>query len=107
MQFFTFLFTLAHVVPILPLSSASPAPGPVPEAEPGNGWHTWRKCLSDADATLLANVWISTTVGFDPNYVAQFFADDFALYSDSVNFLFGLPVSMVSPFSSSLKLCGK
>ena len=81
---------LAAFVPFLSISSAAPAP----VAEPRKDWHDWKygHCLSDADAKFLVDILVPITVKFDPSYVTQFLTDDFALYSDSVNFLLGLPV---------------
>jgi hypothetical protein len=67
-------------------------------------WTTqpWSACLTDADATFLANIYTSFSVSFDPNYAGQFLADDFTLQSDSANILFGLPVRFPSHFIPSL-----
>lgn len=73
-------------------------------ASPDEGaWHGdhGRNCLTDAEAKLLVDVQVSISVSFDPAYVTPFYADDFTVQSDSINFLLGLPVcSAKSPSKS-------
>lgn len=65
-------------------------------AHPGGSqeWHDQKPCISDADAAVLVDVIVSLSHSFDPAYVTPFFADDFALQSDSLNWIEGLPVSL-------------
>ena len=71
----------------------------------GHGWGDL-DCLTDDDAAFLVDILVSISVKFDPEYVTQFLTDDFVLQSDSINWIFGIPLGKDSFTDKNVLLAG-